>query len=62
MPFYLVLIIFGQKSKISFDGHIIAFFQIVECFPNSMPKELPEVIQKIKWTKPGREVENWDMW
>lgn len=36
--------------------------QIVECFPNTMPKELPDVIQKIKWTKPAKEVETWEHW
>lgn len=36
--------------------------QIVECFPNSMPKELPDVLQKIKWSKPAKEVETWDDW
>ncbi len=37
-------------------------FQIVECFPNSMPKELPDVLQKIKWSKPAKEVETWEQW
>ena len=38
------------------------FFQIVECFPHTMPKDLPELIQKSKWSKPAKEVETWDQW
>ena len=37
-------------------------FQIVECFPNSMPQELPALLQKCKWTKPAKEVETWEHW
>lgn len=36
--------------------------QIVECFPHTMPKDLPELIQKSKWSKPAKEVETWDQW
>lgn len=36
--------------------------QIVECFPNTLPKELPDILQKSKWSKPAKEVENWDTW
>ena len=36
--------------------------QAVECFPNTMPKDLPELLQKSKWTKPAKEVETWDQW
>merc|ERR1711899_464384 len=36
--------------------------QIVECFPHTMPKDLPELLQKSKWTKPSKEVETWDHW
>jgi len=36
--------------------------QIVECFPNTMPKDLPDVLQKIKWNKPAKEVETWETW
>lgn len=36
--------------------------QVVECFPNTMPKDLPELLQKSKWTKPTKEVETWDHW
>ena len=36
--------------------------QVVECFPNTMPKDLPELLQKSKWTKPAKEVETWDHW
>ena len=27
-----------------------------------MPKDLPELLQKSKWTKPSKEVETWDHW
>ena len=27
-----------------------------------MPKDLPELIQKSKWSKPAKEVETWDQW
>ena len=37
-------------------------FQIVECFPNTMPKDLPDKIQKVKWTKNAKEVETWEHW
>lgn len=36
--------------------------QIVECFPNTMPKDLPELLQKCKWTKPANEIETWEHW
>lgn len=36
--------------------------QIVECFPNTMPKELSDLVQKSKWTKPAKEVETWEQW
>jgi len=36
--------------------------QIVECFPNTMPKDLPDVLQKIKWTKAAKDVETWETW
>lgn len=36
--------------------------QIVECFPNTMPKELSDLVQKSKWNKPAKEVETWDQW
>jgi len=36
--------------------------QIVECFPNTMPKDLPEILQKSKWSKPAKDVETWDFW
>ena len=38
------------------------FRQIVECFPNTMPKDLPEILQKSKWSKPAKDVETWDFW
>jgi hypothetical protein len=27
-----------------------------------MPKDLPDVLAKIKWTKTAKEVDNWDIW
>ena len=39
-----------------------SYHQIVECFPNTMPKELSDLVQKSKWTKPAKEVETWEQW
>eukprot|EP00096_Caligus_rogercresseyi_P000148 TRINITY_DN1040_c0_g1_i1.p1 TRINITY_DN1040_c0_g1~~TRINITY_DN1040_c0_g1_i1.p1 ORF type:complete len:405 (+),score=130.91 TRINITY_DN1040_c0_g1_i1:114-1328(+) len=36
--------------------------QIVECFPHTLPKELPDILQKSKWSKPAKEVETWETW
>lgn len=36
--------------------------QVVECFPNTMPKELPDLLKKTKWSKPAKEVETWEDW
>ena len=36
--------------------------QVVECFPNTLLKLLPNTIQKTKWSKKSKEVENWDIW
>jgi len=36
--------------------------QAVECFPNTMPKDLNTLLEKSKWTKPTKEVETWDHW
>lgn len=36
--------------------------QIVECFPHTMPKELPLLLPKIKWTKTAQEVDTWEVW
>jgi len=36
--------------------------QIVECFPNTAMKLLPNTIQKNKWSKKAKDVENWDNW
>ena len=27
-----------------------------------MPKDLPEMLSKTKWNKPGKDVETWDHW
>jgi len=36
--------------------------QIVECFPNTLLKLLPNTIQKTKWSKKSKEVVDWDIW
>jgi len=36
--------------------------QIVECFPQTLPKDLPDVLAKTKWTKKTAEVGTWDDW
>jgi len=36
--------------------------QIVECFPNTLLKMLPNSIQKTKWSKKSKEVSDWDIW
>jgi len=36
--------------------------QVVECFPNTLLKLLPNTIQKSKWTKKSTDVNNWDDW
>ena len=36
--------------------------QVVECFPNTLLKLLPNTITKIKWSKKPNEIENWDDW
>jgi len=36
--------------------------QIVECFPNTLLKLLPNTIAKSKWTKKSKDIENWDNW
>ena len=38
------------------------FNQIVECFPNTMPPNLPDILGKIKWTKEAKDVETWENW
>jgi len=36
--------------------------QIVECFPNTLLKLLPNAIQKTKWSKKSKDVVDWDTW
>jgi hypothetical protein len=36
--------------------------QIVECFPNTLPKELPELLSKTKWSRKPSDVQTWDDW
>lgn len=32
--------------------------QVVECFPNSLPEDLPKILGKTKWSMPAKEVSN----
>ena len=34
----------------------------MECFPNTLPKELPELLSKTKWSRKGSEVLTWEDW
>jgi len=36
--------------------------QVVECFPNTLPEDLPKVLSKIKWNKKTEEVKDWNDW
>jgi len=36
--------------------------QVIECFPNTLPEDLPKVLSKIKWTKSANEVQTWVDW
>lgn len=36
--------------------------QVVECFPNTLLKILPNTIQKSKWTKKSTDINNWEDW
>jgi len=36
--------------------------QVVECFPNTLLKILPNTISKSKWTKKSTDINNWDDW
>merc|ERR1712192_279803 len=36
--------------------------QVVECFPNSLPEDLPKILGKTKWSMPAKEMEGWDQW
>ena len=40
----------------------VSLLQIVECFPNTLPKDLPETLGKMKWTKKAAEVSSWTDW
>jgi hypothetical protein len=35
---------------------------VVECFPNTLLKLLPNTITKIKWSKKPAEIETWEDW
>merc|ERR1711971_885274 len=35
---------------------------VVECFPNSLPEDLPKILGKTKWSMPAKEMEGWDQW
>merc|ERR1711913_82944 len=36
--------------------------QVVECFPNTLPKNLPDKLSKMKWSKKTAEVGSWSDW
>ena len=36
--------------------------QVVECFPNTLPKNLPDKLSKMKWSKKAAEVCSWSDW
>jgi len=36
--------------------------QIIECFPNTLLKLLPNTIQKTKWSKKSKDVTDWEIW
>jgi len=36
--------------------------QVVECFPNSLPDDLPQILGKTKWSKPAEEISTWSDW
>jgi len=52
--------IVSEKNKANLELERID--QIVECFPNTMPKNLPDKLSKMKWTKKAAEVKTWDDW
>lgn len=36
--------------------------QVVECFPNSLPEDLPTILGNTKWGRSGKEVGSWEEW
>ena len=36
--------------------------QVVECFPNSLPEDLPAILGNTKWGRSGKEVGSWEEW
>jgi len=36
--------------------------QVVECFPNSLPEDLPHILGKTKWDKSADQINSWDDW
>lgn len=52
--------IVSEKNKANLELEKID--QIVECFPNTMPKNLPDKLSKMKWTKKAAEVKTWEDW
>merc|ERR1712045_1040742 len=47
----------SEKNKANLEKERVD--QIVECFPNTMPKNLPDKLSKMKWTKKAAEVKTW---
>ena len=52
--------IVSEKNKANLERERVD--QIVECFPNTMPKTLPDKLSKMKWTKKAPEVKSWADW
>merc|ERR1711936_636843 len=50
----------SEKNKANLEKERID--QIVECFPNTLPKNLPDKLSKMKWSKKAVEVESWADW
>ena len=44
----------SEKNKANLEKERVD--QIVECFPNTMPKNLPDKLSKMKWNKKAVEV------
>ena len=47
---------FQFEPKNVFKFSIFQVDQVVECFPNSLPEDLPKILGKTKWSMPAKEV------
>merc|ERR1719384_3118235 len=50
----------SERNKANLEKERID--QVVECFPNTLPKNLPDKLSKMKWSKKAAEVESWSDW